>query len=47
MFYDWLPGGWGGRNGKDGANVTQASFGTGMLSQPVEGQERGAPDPDN
>jgi N-methylhydantoinase B len=43
MFYDWLPGGWGGRNGKDGANVTQASFGTGMLSQPVEGQERGAP----
>jgi N-methylhydantoinase B len=43
MFYDWLPGGWGGRNGRDGANVTQASFGTGMLSQPVEGQERGAP----
>ena len=26
MFYDWLPGGWGGRNGKDGANVTQASL---------------------
>ena len=43
MFYDWLPGGWGGRNGKDGANVMQASFGTGMLSQPVEGQERGNP----
>ncbi len=43
MFYDWLPGGWGGRNGRDGANVTQASFGTGMLCQPVEGQERGAP----
>ena len=20
MFYDWLPGGWGGRNGKDGSN---------------------------
>ncbi len=21
MFYDWLPGGWGGRNGKDGCGV--------------------------
>jgi N-methylhydantoinase B len=43
MFYDWLPGGWGGRNGKDGANVTTACFGTGLMSQPVEGQERGNP----
>ena len=43
MFYDWLPGGWGGRNGRDGTNVMNASFGTGMLVQPVEGQERGAP----
>ena len=42
MFYDWLPGGWGGRNGKDGGNVTTACFGTGLMSQPVEGQERGA-----
>ena len=43
MFYDWLPGGWGGRNGRDGTNVMNASFGTGMMVQPVEGQERGAP----
>ncbi len=43
MFYDWLPGGWGGRNGKDGCNVTTACFGTGLQSQPVEGQERGSP----
>jgi N-methylhydantoinase B len=43
MFYDWLPGGWGGRNGKDGSNVTTACFGTGLQSQPVEGQERNSP----
>jgi N-methylhydantoinase B len=43
MFYDWLPGGWGGRNGRDGCNVTTACFGTGLQSQPVEGQERGCP----
>jgi len=43
MFYDWLPGGWGGRNGKDGCNVTTACFGTGLMSQPVEGQERANP----
>ncbi|MBO0663115.1 hydantoinase B/oxoprolinase family protein [Jiella sp. MQZ9-1] len=43
MFYDWLPGGWGGRNGKDGNNCTTASFGTGMMAQPVEGQERANP----
>jgi N-methylhydantoinase B len=43
MFYDWLPGGWGGRNGKDGCNVTTACFGTGLQSQPVEGQERVSP----
>lgn len=43
MFYDWLPGGWGGRNGKDGSNVTTASFGVGLMSQPVEGQERANP----
>ena len=40
MFYDWLPGGWGGRNGLDGCNVTTACFGTGLMTQPVEGQER-------
>ena len=43
MFYDWLPGGWGGRNGRDGCNVTTACFGTGLQSQPVEGQERVSP----
>ena len=43
MFYDWLPGGWGGRNGRDGCNVTTACFGTGLQAQPVEGQERGSP----
>lgn len=43
MFYDWLPGGWGGRNGKDGCNVTASVFGTGLQSQPVEGQERMSP----
>ena len=43
MFYEWLPGGWGGRNGKDGCNVTTACFGTGLMSQPVEGQERANP----
>lgn len=40
MFYDWLPGGWGGRNGMDGCNSTTACFGTGLMAQPVEGQER-------
>ncbi|MEM0905834.1 MAG: hydantoinase B/oxoprolinase family protein [Pseudomonadota bacterium] len=43
MFYDWLPGGWGGRNGKDGCNTTTACFGTGLMAQPVEGQERANP----
>ena len=36
MFYEWLPGGWGGRNGKDGSDVTTACFGTGLMSQPSE-----------
>lgn len=43
LLYDWLPGGWGGRNGKDGANMTSSAFGTGVLSQAVEAQERYAP----
>ena len=43
MFYDWMPGGWGGRNGRDGTSVTTSSFGCGMMSQPVEGQERTCP----
>lgn len=40
MFCEWLPGGWGGRNGKDGSDVTTACFGTGLMSQPNEGNER-------
>ena len=43
MYYDWMPGGWGGRNGLDGLNVTNSPFGAGLQSQPVEGQERLCP----
>ena len=43
MFYNWLPGGWGGRATKDGCNVTTACFGTGLQTQPIEGQERLSP----
>ena len=43
MFYDWLPGGWGGRSDRDGCNVTTACFGTGLQTQPSEGQERLCP----
>lgn len=43
IWYDWLSGGWGGRNGKDGANCTSAVFGAGLQTQPVEGQERLSP----
>jgi len=43
MLYDWLSGGWGGRNGKDGLGVTSSPFGVGLMTQPVEGQERMCP----
>ncbi len=43
MLYDWLPGGWGARNGRDGAGPITACFGTGLQAQPVEGQERANP----
>ncbi len=43
MYYDWMPGGWGGRKGLDGLNVTNSPFGAGLQSQPVEGQERLCP----
>ncbi|MSR13408.1 MAG: hydantoinase B/oxoprolinase family protein [Gammaproteobacteria bacterium] len=43
MLYDWLSGGWGGRNGKDGLGVTASCFGVGLMTQPVEGQERMCP----
>ena len=35
-----------GATARDGCNVTTACFGTGLQSQPVEGQERVSPDPD-
>jgi len=40
MYYDWLSGGWGGRNGRDGLGVTASPFGVGLMTQPVEGQDR-------
>ncbi|RIL07800.1 MAG: methylhydantoinase [Proteobacteria bacterium] len=43
MWYDWMVAGWGGRNGKDGANCTSSIFGVGEAVQPCEGQERLAP----
>ena len=43
MWYDWMVGGWGGRNGKDGSNATAPIFGVGLAVQPLEGQERLCP----
>jgi len=43
MWYDWMAGGWGGRNGKDGSNCTSPLFGVGLAVQPLEGQERLSP----
>ncbi len=43
MWYDWMVGGWGGRNGKDGANCTSPLFGVGLAVQSFEGQERLTP----
>ena len=43
MWYDWMVGGWGGRNGKDGSNGTAPVFGVGLAVQPLEGQERLSP----
>ena len=40
MWYDWMVGGWGGRNGRDGSNCTSPVFGVGLAVQPLEGQER-------
>jgi N-methylhydantoinase B len=42
MWYDWLPGGWGGKNGADGGNYS-TFFGVNLCNQPLEGQERLAP----
>jgi N-methylhydantoinase B len=38
-----MAGGHGGRNGRDGANVTSPVFGVGLAVQPLEGQERLTP----
>jgi N-methylhydantoinase B len=43
MWYDWMVGGWGGRNGRDGSTATAPIFGVGLATQPVEGQERLCP----
>lgn len=43
MWYDWMVGGWGGRNGKDGSSATAPVFGVGLMIQPLEGQERLTP----
>jgi N-methylhydantoinase B len=43
MWYDWMVGGWGARQGKDGSNCTAPVFGVGLAVQPLEGQERLSP----
>ena len=43
MWYDWMVGGWGGRNGRDGYGATGPVFGVQLGTQPFEGQERLAP----
>jgi N-methylhydantoinase B len=43
MWYDWMVGGWGARNGRDGCNCTSAVFGVGEEVQPLEAQERLSP----
>jgi N-methylhydantoinase B len=43
MWYDWMIGGWGGKNGEDGANGAAPVFGAGLTIQPLEGQERLCP----
>jgi N-methylhydantoinase B len=40
MWYDWMLGGYGGRNGLDGPNGSAPLFGMGLTVQPLEGQER-------
>ena len=43
MWYDWMAGGWGGRQGRDGQDCTSPVFGVGLAVQPLEGQERLTP----
>src|SRR4029079_13475816 len=43
MWYDWMVGGGGGRNGKDGSNATAPICAVGLAVQPLEAQERLCP----
>ena len=43
IWYDWMAGGWGGRQGRDGQDCTSPVFGVGLAVQPLEGQERLTP----
>ncbi|KMY55557.1 N-methylhydantoinase [Bacillus sp. FJAT-27231] len=43
MWYDWMAGGHGGRDKRDGANALSPVFGVGLSIQPCEGQERLSP----
>ncbi|MBE1554029.1 hydantoinase B/oxoprolinase family protein [Sporosarcina limicola] len=43
MWYDWMAGGHGGRNNRDGANALSPVFGVGLSIQSCEGQERLSP----
>jgi N-methylhydantoinase B len=43
MWYDWMVGGWGARADRDGSSAYSAIFGAGLMTQPVEGQERLCP----
>lgn len=43
MWYDWMMGGWGARNGRDGHNGAAPPFSVQLGTQPLEGQERLAP----
>lgn len=43
MWYDWMVGGWGARNGLDGSDTSGPVFGAQYGTQPFEGQERLAP----
>ncbi len=47
MWYDWMVGGWGGRNGKDGSNATAPIFGVGLAVQPLEGAGAALPGADD
>ena len=40
MWYDWMVGGWGARNGRDGWAASGPVFGVQLGTQPFEGQER-------